>query len=268
MSKKTKLPLWLSFLAITSVFLAIGVFGAYAWVFGPKLSSNQEIWGLFGDFVGGSLNPLFALIGLFALLYTIVLQSSELQHSTEQLQKSAEALNAQNTELKKQSFDSTFFQLTHLFNEIISQLRVPADGEEPPYKARRCFGCLYRELKNSYLHKVVRGDFVEPDSEAIDIQYSDFYRRYGSFIGHYFRTLYNILKFIDKSLLSDEEKKRYADLIRAQLSKFELALLLYNCISHYGNEQMLLLINKYNTLKHLEEGTLADKSHVQILREL
>ncbi|MFI8749603.1 putative phage abortive infection protein [Vreelandella lionensis] len=48
-------------------------------------------------------------------------------------------------------------------------------------------------------------------------------------VGHYFRGLYQILKFIDYSDLTKEEKESYSRILRAQLSTDELALLYFNC---------------------------------------
>ena len=126
--EKVALPPWLIVLTLGSLLIAAVSLGLYVWKFGTGFSTSQEVWGQFGDFIGGSLNPLFALTALFALLYTIVLQSAELKRSTKQLEKSASALDNQNLVLKKQSFEATFFQLIQLFNEIISQLGVTNRG--------------------------------------------------------------------------------------------------------------------------------------------
>ncbi|MFI3217876.1 MAG: hypothetical protein QX189_01985 [Methylococcales bacterium] len=44
-------------------------------------NGTQEEWGQFGDFIGGTLNPLLSFLGLIALLVTIALQSKELELS-------------------------------------------------------------------------------------------------------------------------------------------------------------------------------------------
>ena len=53
-----------------------------------------------------------------------------------------------------------------------------------------------------------------------------------------------------------ESKKEYANILRAQLSKYELAILLYNSISVLGRDKMLPLIKKYRFLKYLEKDTV------------
>jgi len=273
---KSKLPLWL--IAIAGISLAMGavVVWFYRTTFGPHLSHKQEIWAQFGDFTGGLLNPIFAFFALIALLYTIHLQSTELRNSSEQLEKSAKALEYQNNVLKKQSFESTFFQLLRLYNEIVDELKVSSSSFGPTIKAtkinydnRAALEYLSITLKERYMEKVKRGDYHGiGEVDAINEEYERFYLKYGQYLGHYFRTMYNILKFIDLAELSESEKRVYANLLRAQLSKQELSLLLYNCISRYGISKMLPLARKFNVLKHIEEDSISDIKHVDLFNEI
>lgn len=63
----------------------------------------------------------------------------------------------------------------------------------------------------------------------------------------YFRLLYNIVKFVDGADLV--EKKRYTNIIRAQLSESELTLLAINLETPPG-EGFRKLAEKYDLLKH------------------
>ena len=61
-------------------------------------------------------------------------------------------------------------------------------------------------------------------------------------------------KFVDNS--SIENKRLYTNLIRAQLSSFELALLFYNSLSDMGREKFKPLIEKYSLLKTVPKKAL------------
>jgi len=50
-------------------------------------------------------------------------------------------------------------------------------------------------------------------------------------------------------------------LVRAQLSRCELSLLFYNCLSAYAEEKMTPLVKKYQLLKHLEKETIPQQNH-------
>lgn len=260
MDNNIKIPNWLLALVSIALTCAAILISLYIWNFFGPLSNDQGVWGQFGDYVGGILNPLFSITALFALLYTIVLQAKELRDSSEQLKKSASALIAQNSVLLKQSFESSFFNLMSQFNELVRDLAAP-NGKS---KGKECFAWLNESLA-FYMHEVVRGDFTDPVNEEIEIQYKMFYRANEQLIGHYFRMLYNIVKFINNSHLEPAEKRFYTSIIRAQLSKYELSLILYNCASSYGREKFLPLVIKYEILKHLEPESLAAPEHQKLV---
>lgn len=257
MAKEIQIPKWLIVLVSIALICSVALISLYAYKFLGPLSNDQGVWGQFGDYVGGILNPLFSVTALFALLYTIVLQTKELRESSKQLEKSADALSTQNSVLLKQSFETSFFNLVSQFNELVRDLVAPNGSS----KGKQCFAWLNDSPVTLYMHDVVRGDFTEPVHDAVNSQYIEFYQNNGHLIGHYFRTLYNILKFINNSQITAAEKKFYTNIIRAQLSKYELSLILYNCASSYGSEKLLPLVVKYDILKHLEPESLATPEH-------
>ncbi|WP_143490856.1 hypothetical protein [Pseudomonas sp. Bc-h] len=114
MKGKSGVPKWLVSIALTALVIAIILLLRFVVTFGLTPSDKQESWGQFGDFVGGILNPLFSIIGLVALLYTIKLQSEEMRNSTKELKSSAKALRKQNKHNARQQFDSNLFQLLTL----------------------------------------------------------------------------------------------------------------------------------------------------------
>ncbi|WP_162937426.1 hypothetical protein [Indioceanicola profundi] len=72
---------------IAASFLVVAlVWGAYIYKFAHLgLSPDQGVWGTFGDFVGGTLNSIFAFVSFMALLYSLVLQSRELEATRSEL---------------------------------------------------------------------------------------------------------------------------------------------------------------------------------------
>lgn len=93
MSIKTrnKLP-DLKYLLYFAIFLFFITLGAYVLNFHEGISENNADWGTFGDFMGGTLNPLFALLTLFAIICTIKIQTEELELSREELKATREEL--------------------------------------------------------------------------------------------------------------------------------------------------------------------------------
>lgn len=79
-------------------------------------------------------------------------------------------------------------------------------------------------------------------------------------LAHYFRHFYRSVKYIDKQpswLLSEDDKKEYIGLLRAQMSNYEQALLFINSISSLGENWEYSgdqdLISKYDLIRNLPE---------------
>ena len=264
------------FLVVISVVavVATGLGGALVYWFwyldffamgGPE---EQQRLSNMGEFFGGTLGPLFAFFGLLTLLSTIRLQSNELRFTRAELAKSAQAMQNQIALLQRQTFDSMYFQLVKLHNEIIKDLSVQVGDKI--YVGRDCFNLLFHELV-SYLEEEEAKNPDRQPREIIDAAYQAFWDRYQSEFGHYFRSLYNILRVVDEQrddlsinaadgpvsaakLLGDN--KKYARAIRAQLSTFELKLLYYNCVWHIGNGKFSGLLERYAMLDNLDVSTL------------
>ncbi len=117
--KQNKFPMWrlITFVTI-AILIAIVIIGLYFFKFSDwnfikynfennwteLLSNDKGEWGTFGDYVGGTLNPLFSLAALFALLHTIQLQNKQISDT--------------NTAIEMQQFETNFFQMLDLFNNV------------------------------------------------------------------------------------------------------------------------------------------------------
>jgi hypothetical protein len=258
---------------LVSLFIVAFVSGAvvvafYAKYFPGEIIADHDKWGTLGDFFGGTLNPIFGFIGLFALLLTIAIQSKELSNSTKELRTSAKALNEQSESIKLQNFESTFFQMLRLHNEIVDGLRAENTNKNTPevhteLTGRNCFKEFYYRFEQHYqrANKDYHSDGAMP---VIESAYEGFFQEKQADIGHYFRNLYTIIKFVDQSTAVDN-KKHYTSIVRAQLSSYELALLFYNCLWHVGKKKFYDLILKYELLENMSIKLLKDeKSHIPL----
>lgn len=75
---------WLIVLGIASLAL-LGVFAVYLYWFkfnlGYHVSSSGEVWGQFGDFIGGILNPILSFITILILVFTSIYQQKQNENS-------------------------------------------------------------------------------------------------------------------------------------------------------------------------------------------
>ncbi|MBF0166313.1 MAG: putative phage abortive infection protein [Alphaproteobacteria bacterium] len=229
--------------------LAIGlvaVFLLYAIQAYPnKLEAGQL--GPWGDFFGGTLNPILSTFTVLALLYTIFLQRRELEESSRAI--------------RQQNFEATFFKMLEMHNSILTNIDIHAKGNV--FRGRDCFEkFFYLRLDGQFARKTKQysknSAHVSPALEEI-IQ--EFWKQALSELGHYYRYLYDLTKFADAY---EGNNRFYIKIIRSQLSNHELALLFYNCLSEHG-AKMKPLVEKYALLKHLPNDLLLDPSHKALI---
>ena len=255
--KSTRLNRILIPIFIISILLIIMAVVSYAYVFHGPLSTSQDEWGQFGDYLGGILNPAFSFLALLGLLFTISLQSAELQSSTRELRNSAKALEKQNSSIANQMFESAFFNLLGFYSDILKGIDIRAETADATgtTTGRDCFKVFFDHLQVFYNY--TKGDDQKQKAIAA---YKAFHSKHQTDTGHYFRHLYHIIKFVDESHVVD--KKYYTNLIRAQLSSYESLLLFYNCQSDMGSKKFKPLIEKYALLKNMPKELVITQEHL------
>lgn len=248
---------------IPAIVVAVAV--VVLWVAAPSFaiwmtgSKDPNVLGVFGDSFG-AINALFSGLAFTGLFYAILLQRKELALQRRELSETRQVLKSQkgeaekqNATLAQQTFDNTFFQLLRLQNDILNaiDLRESASTGRVIAESRDCFRFFYKYLKDNFQAQL-RGMPVNTNVEVldrIDIIYKNFYKSHEKDVGHYFRSLYNLVKFVDRSSISQDQKRIYTNLIRAQLSSYEQLLLFYNCLSSLGYKKFKPLIERYSLLK-------------------
>jgi len=246
---------------------------------------HVDIMAMWGDFFGGTLNPLFTFLTFLGLIYTIILQRNELALSRRELEltrrevaKSSTALDAQNESMKQQRFESTLFNMIGVLNQIIDQMDLEestGSSKSPRIrtnKGRDCFVIFTNNIRKYYNGMrdgkyVIWSGFDERiindthDEKRISDAYMFFYSKHTSELAHYFRVLYNIFKFIHES---DYSNPIYAKILRAQLSDQELVILYYNCLSEYDVKFKELAI-EFQLFDNLNIEKLIREEHVDLM---
>jgi hypothetical protein len=123
---------WLLGVAIT---LALVVAGVYFAKFGGGLNSDQQVWGQFGDYVGGLLNPVFAFLALIGFLATLIIQTQELDLTRKELKKSSEALKSQHEATSRQVEAFLTSERAYVFAEVVlGNISAGSLGADPALK--------------------------------------------------------------------------------------------------------------------------------------
>lgn len=214
-----------SYLLIGGVVVSVsGYAGLLLYLAWPLSEYSLSISGTFGDGFG-LLTSLFSGLAFAGLIITILMQKDELALQREELELTRkelsgqkEEMRTQNETLKLQKFENTFFQMLSFHNEIINSMDI--DRGSKAFTGRDAFQELYRRLLKTESSKIAETGNIDEVNRA----YMMFFDKTHNELGHYFRNLYSMIKYIDNSEAPD--KKLYTNLVRAQLSSYELVLIL------------------------------------------
>lgn len=97
---------------------------------------------------------------------------------------------------------------------------------------------FYDEKKQKQIEKISETRFLKYIKEQFKSS-SVYLDGYATFLAHFYRHLFQIVKFIsvqDEKLITYKEKRKYIRILRAQLSNPEQALLFYNWKSGFGSQ--------------------------------
>jgi hypothetical protein len=260
---------------------------------------QKDNWAnLFGDYAGGVVASVWSLAGLLFIYIAflgqrqqLLTQQLELKFSQLELMETRLELHGQQQQMKiqndtlaQQRFENTFFQLVRLQNEIVQNITIRnSTGDIVLATGGDSFEKMYlEEFKprvTKYIRKtyITKEDIFEKQGQEIDTKieeiknklsasetisiYEDFFPPHQSRLGHYFRNLYNILRFVEETK-DINDKKRYTRIIRAQLSAYELSLLFYNCLSENGRRDFKPLVQTYSMLSNLNWSLLINEEHI------
>jgi hypothetical protein len=245
---------------------------------------TAQYWGQIGDFVGGILNPVLSFCALIAVLYNLSLQREELALARQDARDAQEIQNKQSAIFKQQNFESVFFRLLEVHASLSRNMKIRAVVEGKPvvyvgedafqYLARKFIGAGHILRVNCSIPIVHQVDHIRGGSQKLLDQHV------GS-LGHYFRNMYQILKYVDgfgqapagsphkapkameirRAMRSYRSQRDYANMLRAQLSSSEVSCLFLNCLASQG-EGLKYYVEKYSMLKTLELDVIGSNQEI------
>ncbi|MDX2174251.1 MAG: putative phage abortive infection protein [Bacteroidota bacterium] len=267
-----------------------------------KLSTGKEYkdLGTYGDMFGGIANPIIGIASFIIVYAAFRLQKENNKSQQDQI----------DTQVKTnglQRFESTFFQLLTFHHEITKNLKLSYNksalsksttSKSTTTNTPDTYGI--EDLEENYI-TVIGKDFfneaviilkkyyedelkllmeksrkqtadLELKEKAMISSYRKFFEENEYSLGHYFRNLYHIAKYLSNSPLIlnfKDDKKTYTGIYRAQLSANELVLLLYNCsVNELGYPKFCKIVKDLDILQNMNRKLLLDPDHYQIFENL
>lgn len=194
-------------------------------------------FGVFGDYIGGTIGTIVGVISIYLVYITYTSQ--------------VKFARSQDEAIKRQQFETTYFSLLEQQQIIRSHLK--GNIGDNTYEGIAYLQRLKSQLTDALSElNYIQAEVVEENKvmlkNMVNELYMEIFLSNVSNLGHYFRHLYHILKYINDSQLSDS--KKYADFLQSQLSNDELYMIAINGISNYGRKNMLPLMDKYKFLEN------------------
>ncbi|WP_413708569.1 putative phage abortive infection protein [Rhizobium sp. Rhizsp82] len=206
--------------------------------------------GAWGDSFG-AFSAFFGAIGFAGVIVTLVQQGAVIKQQQE--------------EVHRQRFEATYFELLELLRAARSEVRFrQSEDYRLSNKSSRKKSSLeegpgaFRAAMFEFKFWLSREEIPQHRRTAIDVlgrlYRKRVHQRYESTFGPYFRLLYTILwRLKEDKKLSSEERRRYANLLRAQLTSFEVGLAGFNGLMEQA-KNLDELLTDFRMLKYYPSG--------------
>ncbi len=196
---------------IASVVIVV-LFAIYNYI----TSNARTELGPMGDYFGGILNPVFSFLSLVLLIFTLKQNEKELGNSRKELEASTKALKQQAESMEFQRFESAFFNLLAFHNQLLEKITDSKNNDSSPPKSYLKRAHELAQKKDSGSRQFNSLDLTS----GIDV--FDFEK---DVFNQYFRTLFQLLKFIHSNTQNLANERYYSDIVRASLPGELLPLL-------------------------------------------
>lgn len=215
-------------------------------VYDIRLPVATDIFGHYGDFVGGVIGTTLSVVLLY---YTFKSQIKEFSSNAKVFEW--------------QELNTTFFHLLDQYSAIINSLKVTEETDNYlTYKGKTALHYIYEQMRYSF----IKGKANCSRKIAVGY-YVSVYAEYRDSLPTYYRTIYRMLDVLDNAFTKLPNSKdnsnsiplKYIKILRAQFTDSELLMIYYNANTQQG-KNMREFIVKYNILKHMPVMNLLEYS--------
>ncbi|WP_235856586.1 putative phage abortive infection protein [Niallia taxi] len=174
--------------------------------------------------------------------------------------------NGQNTEWNRRKEQHLVYYSQNIYGDYIAYSEIIEEID---------FNSAKDKFSNVYIDKFKTNFHNQPMKDLKKLAYEEVYKRNENAVGHYYRNLYRIVKFIQSETFdvddktNEIEKRKYRGILRAQLSSFELLMVFYNVVySQKGEKFKEILINTNFFDDHLVTNDFIWKNDIEEVASL
>ncbi|WP_160270695.1 putative phage abortive infection protein [Kosakonia sacchari] len=188
--------------------------------------------GAFGDSFGW-LTSLMSALAFWGVYRTLQLQMAEIERVKKQVEE-------QSKKERQQSFENTFFNLTNTLQNIIGDMLFYDSKMQKDFEGRIVFVKYYEKLHGDISGKEILS-LLDGNSEDVNRAKrilkrvsTSFFEKRTQYIGHYFRYFISTIGYIENGVIDDDDKKKYINIMKSQLSNYEMVIMFYYALTDSG----------------------------------
>lgn len=218
------------------------VFGVYLAKFPLGFSQEQEVWGQFGDYVGGLLNPTLSFCAFVGLLLTLRVQR----------------IDSEKAELRhdKQEFDNRVFQMLSLLHSSISSLKIHGSSTISAtgiaFESHAAISYAWWALNKKFQGMNNSSHLIYQRATNVFVAWK---KDYWQGFANYYEQVSVIIDYVDQNADGDNRKFAFHAL-RSQITLEERCILFYLVVLS-GSTKHFLVLEEYGFWKEEVEDCLA-----------
>lgn len=209
----------------------------------PEKGIDFATAGTFGDQFGG-INALFTALALVGVIWTAIVQMKD------------------RATLEKQSFENTFFNMLTLLRQTYDGIKVDTGASYPGHSATIEGDAATEYLIVSFENDLrTRGQQLSTmtEDEVKEAYTRSIHNSNEALIAVYLRTLYNLIRLIDRSRsLDNADRILYGNILRAQISSNSLYLIGLNALDSSLSGDFKNYVEKYRILRYTPDSNLGN----------
>ncbi|WP_372530116.1 putative phage abortive infection protein [Ekhidna sp.] len=245
-------------------FVAIGLGLWLCYIFIIKMKGfSEDIWqdrtllGMAGEFLGGTVGPIWALAGVILFFLALIYQKRELVLQRMELHESRKIMEDQSRTIAIQQFENTFFQLLNFHINAANHIRNTKINSNS--KSQNAFDELYVDFKKETdkLKKRRKADAgsLSPSDQSFENTFIAVFEGYKNTFQHYLENYKALLLFIKNK---SHDPSFYYNIVKSHFTEQEVQVHFYYIILVSKNPQLIEIIEDNHMFEKINERAVSD----------
>ncbi len=201
----------------------------YSWHFsGTNFTSDISLWGSFGDYLSGTIGIVFSILTIILIFITYERQSKHMRQVETHMKKTEDAFNKQLKVQKSVNVYTNLFNFLDRKDKLKNNIKYLPIDKRSGTKEEKNSNLLLGDDAITEMLNEARSLLSNSDSSPTDLEKfqsrGETLLKSVDYIVPFVNLLYNIILFIDTSVLSKNEKTNLMDFVRNSLQANEIFL--------------------------------------------